>query len=125
MKKMTIERKIIIVIALIAAVFVFSLLCDIINYAHATSYIKEGNYTKAAQKLEKADGYRDSEVLLKYCRIMEEYDSNDFKSIYHSYRQLDEIDDELNNSSLSEEFIKTTTEVKALYNNYNVLLFTN
>ncbi|MBR5515308.1 MAG: hypothetical protein IKU52_03805 [Clostridia bacterium] len=56
---------------------------------------------------------------------MTEYDRASFTSVYHSYRNLKDISSDLNNPRLSNEFLKTITEVETIYNNYNVLLYAN
>lgn len=125
MKTITFKKSIITVLFIISAVFVFQLLSNTFGYISAANYIEEGNYTEASVKLEKLEGFRDAETLKEYCDIMAEYDSSDFTSVYHSYRGLQSISSELDNSRLSTEFVKTLTEVETMYNNYNVLLYVN
>lgn len=125
MKRISMQRKIAIALIIISAIFIFQLASDMIGYQKARSYISKGNYTEASLKLEKLDGYRDSEILKEYCDIMIEYNSADFTSIYHSYRELQGISEKLDASSLTSEFTKDLTEIETLYHHYNVLLYAN
>lgn len=125
MKTLTFKRSLITIIFIISAVFVFQLSSNALGYNRATDYIEKGNYSEASTKLEKLEGFRDAEILKKYCDIMAEYDSTDFTSVYHSYRNLQNISTELDNRKLSTEFLRVFTEVETMYNNYNVLLYAN
>lgn len=120
MKVLPVEKFIIYSIIILALLFSAGLIRDYAIYKDATADIKNGEYLDAASSLEKLDGYRDSETLKAYCEIMSEYDSEDFVSIYHCYRDLSEL--ELDNRSLREVFAKTITEVETLYKHYDISL---
>lgn len=120
MKVLPIEKFIIYSVIIITLIFSFSIIRDYSLYRGATADIKNGEYLEAAQSLKKLKDYRDCKTLKAYCDIMSEYDPEDFKSIYHCYRGLSEL--ELDNKALREEFAKTTTEVETLYKHYNITI---
>ena len=120
MKVLPVEKFIIYSILIIALIFAATIIRDMAIYRWATEDIINGEYLCAAQRLEKLDGYRDADTLKAYCEIMSEYNSEDFTSVYHSYRGLSTL--ELDNRSLTEVFAKTTTEVETLYKHYDVSL---
>ena len=125
MKTITFKRTIITALIIISVIFVFQIISNTFGYISAANYIENGNYSEASVKLEKLDGFRDSETLKEYCDIMAEYDSTDFTSVYHSYRGLQNISNRFENPRLSNEFLKAMTEIETMYNNYNVLLYAN
>ena len=124
MKFLSIGKITIFISLLLTVILTSGLISDAIKYADATESIKNGDYSSASTILLQLDGYRDSEVLKIYCDIMNEYDANDFVSVYHCYRGLSGIEHKLNNNKINEEFTKTTTEVETLYKYYNISLST-
>lgn len=120
MKVLPVEKFIIYSILILTLLFSAGLIRDYAVYSGATADIKNCEYLKAASSLEKLGDYRDAETLKAYCEIMSEYDSEDFKSVYHCYRGLSKL--ELDNKSLNDVFAKTTAEVETLYKHYDVTL---
>ncbi len=120
MKILPIEKIIIYTVIIITLVFSAGLVRDYIIYTDATADIRNGEYLAAARSLESLDGFRDSETLKIYCEVMSEYDSEDFTSIYHCYRNLSKLN--LDNKSLNELFAKTTAEIETLYKHYDITL---
>lgn len=122
MKTLSIGKITLATVILITAIFIWGLISDALGYSDATRDIKNGDYVSASTTLVELDGYRDSEILRVYCDIMSEYDPEDFVSIYHCYRGLEDIESKFNNKELAEEFARTTAEVETLYKYYNVTL---
>ena len=120
MKDLPMEKFIIYSVIILTLIFSAGLVRDYAIYTNATADITKGEYLRAAASFEKLDGYKDSETLKAYCEIMSEYDSEDFTSIYHCYSGLNTLD--LDNKSLNDVFVKTTTEVETLYKYYDVSL---
>ena len=120
MKVLPVEKFIIYSVIILTLIFSAGLIKDYAVYTDATADIKNGEYLRAAASFERLGGYKDSEILKEYCEIMSEYDSEDFTSVYHCYRGLSDLD--LNNRSLNDVFVKTTTEVETLYRYYDVSL---
>ena len=120
MKVLPVEKFIIYSVIILTLIFSAGLIKDYAVYTDATADIKNGEYLRAAASFERLGGYKDSEILKEYCEIMSEYDSEDFTSVYHCYRGLSDLD--LNNRSLNDVFVNTTTEVETLYRYYDVSL---
>ena len=122
MKKNTLNKVSLIIIVSLVLIFTFQLISDASQYRRGVYSIQQKNYSQAIESLKGANGYRDSEILLQYCGIMNNYDRADFSSVYKCYRELSEISDKLRNKQLLLQITRDTTEISTIYNNYNVLL---
>ena len=84
-----------------------------LDYREGIRLVAAGEYEKACEIFIGLDGYRDSEVLAEYCRVMADYDAYDYASVCRSYHRLKALD--IDNEDLEVETIKSRTEIEALY----------
>ncbi len=97
----------------ITVVFVCYLLALAKDYRRGICEVTEGNYEAAFVIFTNLDGYQDSEVLAEYCRVMAEYDSDNYPSVFRSYHLLKDL--EIDNEDLAVEIASSRAEIKALY----------
>lgn len=122
MKILTIEKIIIALMLALVLFFCWQLWDDYSKYSSATEDIENGYYSRAAASLSQLDCYRDADAMITLCELMGEYEPACFTSVYHCYRGLEEMADELTNKRLYDEFERFYAEVEALYYNYNISL---
>ncbi len=117
MKTISIMKTSLITAAVVVCIFLLGLYKDASSYAKAVEHIEQGEYTIACATLSDLEGYRDSELLINYCNIMESYNSLEYSSVFTSYRALDAMENELNKSCVSNRFNYDLEQIKALYTN--------
>lgn len=97
----------------ITVVFVCYLLALAKDYRRGICEVTEGNYEAAFVIFTNLDGYQDSEVLAEYCRVMAEYDGNDYASVCRSYHSLKALS--MDNEALEVNVTRAETEIKVRY----------
>ena len=93
--------------------FVWSLVSEASDYRSGIRAVTAGEYETACEIFTELDGYRDSEVLREYCKIMAEYDAYDYPSVFRTYNDLNDI--KIDNDKLEVEVACSRAEIKALY----------
>ena len=83
------------------------------KYHEAVRNVANGEYETALTEFEELDGYQDSEVLAEYCRVMAEYDADNYPSVFRSYHRLNDLT--IDNDDLAVEIASTRAEINALY----------
>ena len=83
------------------------------DYREGIRLVAQGEYEEAAEIFEKLGDYKDSEVLADYCRVMAEYDSFDYASVFRTYHDLQDIN--VDNEAIALEVATNRAEIDALY----------
>lgn len=112
-EKMKIERITAILCIAITVTFVWSLVSEASDYREGVRLVALGEYEKAGEIFTELEGYRDSEVLCEYCKVMAEYDASDYASVVRCYHALKAVN--VDNEALEVETARAMSEIHAIY----------